>query len=364
MSEQAFKIEIYSINPSTGEYTKIDEIRNFLGLTFFSQLNGAGTANFTIPGFSDKATNANIKRYSNIIAIKFNETIIWTGFISNFTPSYSAGTQQGEEQGFSLSIECEEFIGHLKSRFTASVVRYTQEDAGDIAMALITYTQGLTNGELGINEGAIEATIDRDREYQRKNIYEAIVDLTQVEDGFDFDLTPIQDANHNLTSHNFNVYAERGQYRPEVAPLVIGGNVLSFSGFTRDPIINHATFKGAGIGEDTIFAEAENTASQVSFTRREAVTARSDISIRDTLEGHANELVNGFKDNILYLSLEIKPNSNVPYGAFAIGDTINVNLGVPEMNIDYEGTGSVVSIEARVDSQAVLFYSTMVKLGI
>ena len=89
----------------------------------------------------------------------------------------------------------------FNNRYTDAVVEYASTDAGEIAWDLIDNSQNQTNGDLGITKGIIETTQNRDRTYYNQNIMEAIVNLSNVIGGFDFEFT------HNKV---FNVYAVKG----------------------------------------------------------------------------------------------------------------------------------------------------------
>ncbi len=350
-----YRLDIYSINPQSGNIDKIDEVRNFNDIAFYSVENGAGLMQAQLNGMSGKATGSNLRRYRNMIALYENSTPIWFGYIDTIRPSY-----RGDD--YLINLECREYFSHLTARYTPSVLRFNQVDAGSIAWQLIDYTQGLTNGRLGINQGTIESTVLRDREYQYKNIGDAIIDLTEVIDGFDFDLTPVLNAERDIISINFNVYAEKGQIRSNVPPLNLGGNVLSFSAMNREEITNTVVYKGAGTGQDFITATQENTTSQFSYLRRENVVARDDISIQETLQQHADRYIDDFSIDYLTIDAEIRPESNLPYGSFNIGDSINVNFAIPEMTIKYTGLAKVQGIECQIDNVGVLRYTTRLQL--
>jgi hypothetical protein len=77
----------------------------------------------------------------------------------------------------------------LRSRFVRSPLSFVAETQGQIVADLIAHAQAADGGNLGITYGALEPTIARDREYQvGQNIWDAITDLTRVEDGISWDV--------------------------------------------------------------------------------------------------------------------------------------------------------------------------------
>jgi hypothetical protein len=72
----------------------------------------------------------------------------------------------------------------LRSRFVRTPLTFTAETQGQIIADLIAHAQAADNGNLGITFGTLESTILRDREYAiGANIWDAITELTRVEDG-------------------------------------------------------------------------------------------------------------------------------------------------------------------------------------
>lgn len=349
VSNNPFVLDIYTIDPGAGSLTRIDSITNYVGLTFFSLQNGAGLATFQLPGMSEKASGANLKRFGNVVAIKMNSTIVWVGFIETLKPAYAG-------ENYIVNVECREYFAHLASRYTGESVRFNGVDAGQIAMQLITTTQSQTYGNLLITEGVITPTFERDREYQNKSIADAIIDLTEVENGFDFTLQPVT-VGDVLTGFTFNVQQEIGQYRPNVPALSLGGNVISFSAMTRQDIYNNIKYKGAGNGEQVLLAEANSLDSMASYTRREKFVSRDDISIESTLQQHADADLDAESGEVYYFDIDVRPDSNLPYGSFNIGDSVNLSLTIPDMTMQFSGVALIESIECDVDNLGVLNYS-------
>jgi hypothetical protein len=77
----------------------------------------------------------------------------------------------------------------LRSRFVRSPLSFVAETQGQIVADLIAHAQAADNGNLGITYGSLEATISRDREYEiGANIWDAITELTRVENGIAWDV--------------------------------------------------------------------------------------------------------------------------------------------------------------------------------
>jgi len=163
------------------------------------QLNRAGKASFTLPITSDRLTTFPIYLGVTRLLIYRENVLIWAGVV--WEMEENASIDEG-----TVNIQCVE-IFHILSekRYTSNT--YTSTDAGTIAWGLINTTQGLTGGNLGLTQGTIQATQNRDRTYLDEKIGEKIIQLTEVNNGFDFLITPSIKIN---TLGVFNVYSKRG----------------------------------------------------------------------------------------------------------------------------------------------------------
>jgi hypothetical protein len=205
----------------------------------------------------------------------------------------------------------------LNYRYTAASVRYDDTDAGAIAMAAINYTQGLANGGLGITEGTIQATQNRDREYEYKNIMELLIQLTEVIGGFDLEMTP---------EKKFNVYDEQGVVRTEFE-FTYPGNIKALR-ITRDAtqLVNEVIARGQGFGESQLVVVEENTVSKAAYGLRQLVVDYPDISIEDTLRGHAQEILRLQSDPLKTMEIVMDGNQQPFLGSYWLGDRVPVKI--------------------------------------
>lgn len=77
----------------------------------------------------------------------------------------------------------------LRSRHVRQPLQFVNVPQGDIVWALIQHAQAADNGNLGITAGTLENTVLRSREYDTgDNIFDAISDLTTVDNGIAWDI--------------------------------------------------------------------------------------------------------------------------------------------------------------------------------
>ncbi|TDD97653.1 hypothetical protein [Actinomadura rubrisoli] len=96
-----------------------------------------------------------------------------------------------------MSVGCLDYKAVLNRRrlYSDATLTYTASDQAEIAWALINYTQGLAGGALGIAKGWVGTTptgVVRDRTYEvGDSVGERVQELSEVIDGFDWDVTPV-----------------------------------------------------------------------------------------------------------------------------------------------------------------------------
>ncbi len=206
----------------------------------------------------------------------------------------------------------------LASRITAQLRQFNSTDAGQIAWELIDDSQSLPNGDFGITQGTIQASVDRDRTYEFKEIAEAILQLSEVNNGFDFEIT---------WDKKFNVYYPKiGQSRPDLV-LAHPGNIRAID-FTRRgvDISNKVIARGAGTGGNSIFFTASDTPSQERFRLREQLLDLNDISLLTTLEEHAAAELSLKKNFMDVPTLELEPDAMPEFGTYGLGDLLPLEI--------------------------------------
>jgi hypothetical protein len=127
-----------------------------------------------------------------------------------------------DEDTHRLDVTCLDYRAVLGRRilYSGDTLTFAGEDQADIAWSLIAATQAQAAGSLGIYKGFISdyTGVDRDRTYEAgDSIGQRIQELSEVIDGFDWDITP-----DGASSLRFDVwYPQRGSDRGVV--LILGG---------------------------------------------------------------------------------------------------------------------------------------------
>lgn len=156
------------------------------GVAFTQQLNQAGTFNghLLLSGVSTPEFNvmpATIPGKSAIY-IDRNGELIWGGVI--WGREYNSADQI-------LTLTGREFESYFERRRISQTLSYTNQDQLYIARDLIDQAQLEPYGDIGVIVGSETSGVLVDRvyyDYELKQVYAAIQDLSRQEDGFDFNI--------------------------------------------------------------------------------------------------------------------------------------------------------------------------------
>lgn len=177
--------------------------------------------------------------------------------------------------------------------------------------------------DLGIRIGTNESTQLRDREYDEKNILEAITELTDVINGFDYEITP---------DKILNILAFRGTVRDNLVFEYREGrkNISSYeiSNDTRE-LSNEAIAVGqstAETGGDTEppSKHAINWDSIYAHKIRQAVAASKNVTEEETLTEKAEEYKRIYGTRRKVVTFKPLPDVAPPIGAYDVGDLVPV----------------------------------------
>jgi hypothetical protein len=182
----------YSILVKDKSGNTIGSVVQWFSLDFSKNLNSYGSMTITIPTSCPNLRSLIALRTYEFYVYR-NDVLVWAG------EQASAHTSLMGQRNI-LTVTSFSFLEMLNHRITGAIKSFSNTDAGDIAWELIDDSQNETDGDFGITQGSIETTVDRDRTFNDKNIMEALVQLSEVNNGFDFEITD---------SKVFNVYSPK-----------------------------------------------------------------------------------------------------------------------------------------------------------
>ena len=326
--ESLYSIEIYKPNGDLlVDMTGLAQLR-----TLEVQRNKPGSADFEVDlnVFEDFSRKINIAPLSifavnvNEIRIKRGSRYLWGGQIAYIRPSLTDNR---------FSVKAIGFLDLFRKRYTASERVFTGVDRGIIAKTLIDETQALTNGDFGIDTHVdwVETTGNSDRTYSYDEVYEKIIQLTEVIDGFDCEITP---------DKKFYVYAEQGIDRSSRIKFEYPGNIKNIE-FERngEDMVNEVILFGNGITETR-----SDATYQTTYKLRQKKMDYPSIINNAPLQDHGDEelrINKNFKD--LITGIEIDGTQDPFIGSYWLGDRIKVLVN------NYRSFSSVNDVIYKID---------------
>jgi hypothetical protein len=185
----------------------IGEFTQYSSGSYTKRLNAAGSAAATLS--LDDPVCAFIEPLATVLTFERNGVIVWSGPITSRDDSLP---------GRSTTIQAVGFFDVLSKRvFRQERTVFTNVDAGQIASAILA--QANAQFDTGITLTTVETTVSRTRTYRRfSSMGSAIVELSQVENGFDFEVVGTE----------MRVYSEQGDDRSASAANGVDQVVLGY----------------------------------------------------------------------------------------------------------------------------------------
>lgn len=245
----------------------------------------------------------------NEVRLKRNNVVVSAGQIVQATSTINTDQR-------TILINALGWFDLLGTRYTDQLVAFSQVDQGDIAWQLIDATQQRDNGDFGITQGNIQTSILRDRTYNFKNIKNAITELSEVQGGFDFEIT---------WDKVFNVYYPGiGTQRDDIA-FTYPGNIATLS-FDRIGLemANEVISLGAGSGGDALFAIDDDTTSQAQYGLRQSSIQASDVIEYDNLLTKAQAEISLYSSFLAIPTVTLKNSQSLSFSDYKVGDIIPI----------------------------------------
>jgi hypothetical protein len=309
-----------------------------LNRSYSYQLNRAGKASFTLPLTVERLQRFQLYIGVTRLLIYREDKLIWAGVV------WEINEDASDDEG-TVNVQCTE-IFHILSekRYTSNT--YTSTDAGQIAWGLINTTQGLTGGNLGITQGTIQTTQNRDRQYFDEKIGEKIIQLTEVINGFDFEITPSIKVN---TLSVFNVYAKRGStlnsFRLEYGEG-LKNNIQSWSRKrTLSDMYNSVIVEGEGYGDIALKSTQTDNSMITAVGLLQGRVQEKSVNQQTTLDTKAQEFIRVRKTEQFIYDITLN-NAYDDFGKYDIGDIVSVKIKYGY--VDINTTMRIYGIDVRV----------------
>lgn len=234
------------------------------GVSFTKQLNQSGTfsGHVLLSALQSAQFNVNAATIPgrSVVYVDRDGELIWGGIIWNRT--YNSTEQ-------ALGITAREMESYFERRRISTTQSFNNIDQLVIARTLIDNAQLVPFGDIGVITGSETSGVLIDRvyyDYELKNVYQAIQDLSRAEDGFDFYIDVAYD---NITEEPKKTlvlaYPRSGTVYdvndPEALVFIFpAGNIVEYE-FPEDASIaaNKIYALGAGSNEGKLVSIADDT---------------------------------------------------------------------------------------------------------
>jgi len=310
-SEWKFKIK----NPTTGKF--VASIENARNRWFTQRLNDESEAGFILDADNSKCNSTILNLGVNELYIYYGSELMWSGQLAIAKKIIKGNDIYWE-------VTAKDWVALLGKRFCGveDLREFVTTDAGQIAKTLIQETQALANGSFGITYGTIEASIVRSPTYDRKNILDAIRELSnQGEDGsasygFDFEITPLKE---------FKVYYPyMGTIRNDVV-FRYPDNIISMEALVDSwGIVNQEWGMGRHWTGNTAVVSRSDVDSQLIYKRREAIKNYKDMMVLEFLQDMVYQDIQWLKDPSTVIRFNARVDSKTAITDYDVGDGVSV----------------------------------------
>jgi hypothetical protein len=298
------------------------------GVDFDEKLDGVGTltANLLIP--EDDTLAAIVVDACSVlrraIHAERDGVIIWSGIVLG--RKYRTSTR-------TFSLRCVGWWWLFGRRFLTADVTYTATDQGAIAEDLVEVEaqSAKPGGDLAVTSPTNTHGVTRDRTYvgnELKQIGEAVEQLSEVIDGFDWSLDTTYDA--GSITHTFRTwYPRKGRIAGATGHVFeLGRNIVELE-VDEDGSICANTIHGVGAGEGADMVRVSVTDSSAlaeGYPLLEDRLIRKDIKEIDTLDGHVRYTLAERSRPIESYTAVVLADADPPLGSYITGDDARVRV--------------------------------------
>jgi hypothetical protein len=303
------------------------------GVSFNKELNAIGSFSGRVL-LGDVLTdaysiNANTIPGRTALYVDRSGTIVWGGVV--WGRSYSSVDQ-------SIVFQAREFESYFEKRRITTTYTATAVDQLTVAKALVDQIQAVPSGNIDVTVPTLTSGVLVTRAYndwEQKPLYEALLELSQAENGFDFNIDVSYDSSNNFVKYLDLAYPRRGNAfsagAVNIPVLELGGNIVEYD-YPEDggSIANTMHGVGSGTGEAKIFSTQSNAGQLVNgwpvLEQSVSLTDYTDQTLLDQITlGHLNSLLNP----VVVMRVITEAYNDPILGSFKTGDDVRVRLTDP-----------------------------------
>lgn len=315
-------------------------------VSFSSVLSGAGEFSSTL-SISDQR----VQKIDPITATEPGRTalyvdrdgvLVWGGIL--WVRRYNPRTEQ-------LTLSGNEFWSYLRRRYITDDKVFTATDQLTIAQNLVNYAQSKPGGNIGVVVGSNTSGVLRDFAaygYERKQVAEAVEELSDLDNSFDFAVDLAYDVSMQPTKTlNFS-YPRRGRTAPDSGFVFeFPGNTILEPSWDEDgaKMSNTLYGQGQGEGEDMVRSViATPTMLDAGYPLLEDVVSAKDVGSQGVLDDRIRAIAEARVKPVTLPKLTVRANAEPVLGSYITGDDVHVSITSKRFPNGIETTRRILEI--------------------
>lgn len=290
-----------------GEY--LEEIPAEI-MTYGERLNLPGSIQFKLAAAHSTATEATLNPGVHEIVVERDGAPVWAGPLLTMTEP-----EKPESGGWLFDFAGEGLLHYPWRWYVTSTLTFTATDQFTIAKALVDFHQNKAGGDFGIDTSGVGLSgVVRDRTYygyEQKNIGEALQQLAEVRNGFDYSIDP---ASRALRLH----YPKKGARKTDL--VWDERNIRRFVR-SRDSTAQASQELGIGLGEGdrALRAATQDAAAVATFGLTQHTYSNAGIGKMTTLVAHIERELALFKNPAEMIAVVVG-TEEPPVFSYEVGD--------------------------------------------
>lgn len=253
----------------------------FDDLRYGFTLDGLPWAEFSIDMWRPEATVNNLAEGQREVRIRRDDTLVWGGYL--WTTEVSTDTLM-------VRCQCEGWFSMFYHRLIDQDKIFEDVEQFDIAWQLLNYTQGLTDGNLGVTRGpeanSGQVKTKKYRYWERQNVGETINELSEMHDGFDYDIAP------NKVFHMY--YPQRGALLGFNFEMDVNANNVYVLRDAKE-LATEVHGIGGGTEKSTCIAVVVDTGARATYKLRQTAEDFGETKHFNTMVKRATRKLNNHK---------------------------------------------------------------------
>lgn len=322
---------------TTYRYLLTDTVSNtilaelpFTNVNFTQVLNSAGTfqGSLLLSGMPASANVANSTIPGKCsIYVDRDGVLVWGGII--WAREYNSSNQH-------IQVTAREFESYFERRRITSTQVFNSVDQLLVARTLVQNAQAVTGGNIGVQLGTETSGVNVTRvfySYELKSVYQALLDLSRANNGFDFNIQVAYDGGGNPSKTLQLSYPQSGTRYTSTSTTVPvfelpSGNIVEYS-YPEDgsTVANTVYVVGAGSNEGkTIITASDTTKVAGGWPLLEDMANFSDIVDNTLLASLASGQVAAVSYPPTTMKIVAPPYVNPVLGSYRVGDDVRVRI--------------------------------------